>query len=57
MFVFKHKNDLQMNFKTLIMTFFWNLLHKPWHNNIFKIDILKDFFEDFCENILAKLIP
>ncbi len=37
---------------------FWNLFHKPWHNNILKI--IKKFeesFEDFLQNILKNILP
>jgi hypothetical protein len=40
---------------------FWNLLHKPWHNNIKKIiNIFELFFEilnEYLKNITPKVIP
>jgi hypothetical protein len=57
--VFKHLKGLINRFQNFWkLNIFWNLLHKPWHNNITKI-ILKNWkkFEDFFKNILKNTPP
>jgi hypothetical protein len=45
-------NELQNFWKLHI---FWNVLHKPWHNNILKFYKNEEKFEDFKIYILKNI--